>query len=65
MFFELGEPILKCNILFFNSTSSKNIYTPETPFSEPQFSEILNLMNKLPAPFFKFHFLVFVQTLFS
>ena len=25
--------------------------TPETRFSEPRFSEILNLMNKLQLPF--------------
>ena len=30
---------------------SYNPSTPETPFSEPQFSEILDLMNKLQHPF--------------
>ena len=25
--------------------------TPETPFSEPQFNEIFDLMNKLQLPF--------------
>ena len=32
-------------------------YTPETRFSEPRFSEILNLMNELwpVAPFFIFY----------
>ena len=27
------------------------LYTPETRFSEPGFSEILDLMNKLQLPF--------------
>ena len=36
--------------------------TPETQFSEPLFSGILNLMNKLQL---FFHILLFIQTQFS
>ena len=34
-----------------------DINTPETRFSEPRFSEILNLMNKLqlPSSYFTFY----------
>ena len=35
---------------------------PEAQFSEPQFSEILDLMNKLQLPFSYF---TFIQTRFS
>ena len=41
-----------------------NIYTPETRFSEPRFSEILYSKNKLQLPFI-FHILLFIQTPFS
>ena len=30
---------------------NRQIGTPETRFSEPQFSEVLDLMNKLQLPF--------------
>ena len=39
-------------------------YTPETRFSEPRFSEILNLMNELQLPFSYFT-LYHVMTQFS
>ena len=38
----------------------KSEYTPETQFSEPRFSEMLNLTNK-----FKLSFSNFIQTQFS
>ena len=31
--------------------TSREVSTPKTRFCEPQFSEILNLMNKLQIPF--------------
>ena len=37
--------------LSLDLTQLYTMYTPETRFSEPQFSEILNLMNKLQLPF--------------
>ena len=36
------------------------IHTPETRFSEPRYSEILDLMNRS-----LFHILLFIQTRFS
>ena len=44
-------------VIYINKICIISHTAPKTRFSEPQFSEILNLMNKLPAPFFKFHIL--------
>ena len=44
------------------SLEKVNLGTRETRFSEPQFSEILDLMNKLQLPFSYF---TFIQTRFS
>ena len=41
--------IQKKNIV--GQSPKKKSGTPETRFSEPQFSEILDLMNKLQLPF--------------
>ena len=64
--FNLSHSILAMGQFCFEVSPSSNFWilkiTTKTLFSEPSFSERLDLVNKLQLPF---HILLFIQTRFS